>query len=64
MNDPVTGHVGGAFYTLKSRLLEVPEMNYFPTDKPYPRGELCFSGPQIFNGYFKRPDKTAEAFDS
>lgn len=63
MNDPVTGHVGGAFYTLKARLLEVPEMSYFPTDKPYPRGELCLYGPQIFNGYFKRPDKTAEAFD-
>jgi len=56
-------HVGGQFACLKFRLKDVPEMSYTAQDKPYPRGELCISGPQIFCGYYKRDDKTKEAFD-
>jgi len=63
-NDPVVGHVGGPLPCVKWRLLDVPEMNYFHTDKPYPRGELCMKGPTLTSGYYKRPDKNAETFDS
>lgn len=63
MNDPIAGHVGGPIPSLRLRLKDVPEMSYFSTDKPYPRGELCMKGPSIFSGYYLRPDKTAEAFD-
>jgi long-chain acyl-CoA synthetase len=38
--DPVMGHVGGPLNCVKWRLQDVPEMSYFHTDKPYPRGEL------------------------
>lgn len=61
-NDPVIKHVGGPFPNIKFKLKDVPEMGYHGTDKPYPRGELCLLGPQIFDGYYKRPDKTSESF--
>ena len=62
--DIVTGHVGGPCESVKFRLKDLPEMSYLSTDEPYPRGECCMKGPCIFSGYYKRPDKTSEAFDS
>lgn len=63
-DDTVTGHVGGPCESVKLRLKDLPEMSYMSSDKPYPRGECCMKGPSIFTGYYKRPDKTAEAFDA
>lgn len=63
-NDPLTGHIGGPTRSQKFRLADVPEMNYLSTDAPYPRGELCIKGETVFCGYFKREDKTKEAFDA
>jgi len=62
--DPVLGHVGGPTKAIKWRLMDLPESNYLHTDTPYPRGELCMKGPAVFSGYYKREDKTAEAFDA
>jgi long-chain acyl-CoA synthetase len=37
-------------------------MEYFANSHP-PRGEICFRGAPVIKGYFKMPDKTAEAID-
>lgn len=60
--DRVTGHVGGPVEVMKMRLKSLPEMDYLVTDLPFPRGELQLKGTPIFNGYYKNPGKTSEAF--
>jgi fatty acid CoA ligase FadD9 len=45
------------------KLLDVPDLGYFNTDKPYPRGELAVKSARFMAGYYKRPDLTAEMFD-
>lgn len=41
------------------RLDDVPELGYFGTDKPYPRGELWVKSACMMKGYYKRPEVTA-----
>ncbi|WP_313806000.1 carboxylic acid reductase [Sphingobium sp.] len=44
------------------KLLDVPELGYYTTDKPFPRGELLVKTTKMFQGYFKRPEATASVF--
>ena len=48
---------------IEYRLLDVPELGYYSSDKPYPRGELCVKTRSMIPGYFKRPDANAGLFD-
>nr|WP_280411289.1 carboxylic acid reductase [Nocardia asiatica] len=49
---------------LDYKLADVPELGYFRTDKPHPRGELLLQSATLISGYYKRPEITAEIFDS
>jgi fatty acid CoA ligase FadD9 len=46
------------------KLVDVPELGYFGSDVPHSRGELLVKSDQLFPGYYKRPDVTAEVFDA
>jgi fatty acid CoA ligase FadD9 len=50
-------------HVIDYRLRDVPELGYFTTDKPYPRGELCVKTASAIPGYFKHPKATADLFD-
>ncbi|MBP2452814.1 carboxylic acid reductase [Mycolicibacterium lutetiense] len=45
------------------KLVDVPDLGYFSTDQPHPRGELLIKTENLFPGYYKRPDVTASVFD-
>lgn len=49
---------------LDYKLFDVPELGYFGTDQPHPRGELLLKTSTMIPGYYKRPDINAEIFDA
>lgn len=61
--DKRAGNIGIPMDCNEFKLVDVPEMDYKSTDKPYPRGELCVRGYNISQGYYKDEAKTKEAFD-
>ncbi|KAA1246773.1 carboxylic acid reductase [Mycobacterium simiae] len=46
------------------KLVDVPDLGYFATDRPYPRGELLLKTENMFPGYYQRPEVTAGVFDA
>lgn len=46
------------------KLEDVPELGYFHTDRPHPRGELLVKSMVLFDGYYRQPEATAEVFDA
>ena len=55
--------MGVPFPNCEVKLVSLPEMGYTVDDKPFPRGEICSRGNNIFREYYKLPDKTAETID-
>ena len=67
-HDQTFGHVGGPQTSLEFKLIDIPEMKYFSTDKDLkgniqPRGEILLRGYTVFKGYYKDIEKTKEAID-
>ncbi len=59
----VDGHIRRPAVT-DYKLVDVPDLGYFTTDRPHPRGELLVKIQGVFPGYYKRPETTAEVFDA
>lgn len=49
---------------LDYKLIDVPELGYFSTDRPHPRGELLVKSEILSPGYYQREDATDTAFDA
>uniref|UniRef100_A0A914WJJ4 long-chain-fatty-acid--CoA ligase n=1 Tax=Plectus sambesii TaxID=2011161 RepID=A0A914WJJ4_9BILA len=58
--DHTPGHVGMPSPCCAIKLVDVPELNYFAKDRA---GEVCIKGTNIFRGYYKNPQQTAETLD-
>ncbi|XP_045476219.1 long-chain-fatty-acid--CoA ligase 5 isoform X2 [Harmonia axyridis] len=54
------GHVGPPVACCCVKLVDVPEMEYWAKNN---QGEVCVKGTNVFKGYYKDPEKTAETID-
>lgn len=66
--DSTMGHVGGPLPHIEFKLIDVPEMNYFSTDKDEngnlaPRGEILVRSAAVIPGYYKNEAKTNDTID-
>jgi long-chain acyl-CoA synthetase len=56
------GATGPLVSCIEAKLVDVPELGYFVTNKP-PQGEVLLRGPSITSGYLNREEETAELLD-
>ncbi|KAI9738561.1 MAG: hypothetical protein M1834_008065 [Cirrosporium novae-zelandiae] len=61
-DDLSSGNCGSVAPVSECCLMDVPDMEYHSTDKPFPRGELLIRGPNCFTEYYRDPEETAKAW--
>lgn len=59
--DLSVGNCGGVSPTMELCLMDVPDMEYYSTDQPQPRGELLMRGNNLFAGYYRNEEETNKA---
>ncbi|KAL9614386.1 MAG: hypothetical protein Q9167_001116 [Letrouitia subvulpina] len=59
--DLTAGNCGAAAPVNELCLMDVPDMEYFSTDRPFPRGELLVRGNSLFKGYFRNEEETRKS---
>ncbi|KAL5282251.1 hypothetical protein ACFFRR_005444 [Megaselia abdita] len=59
--DFVPDHVGPPVSCNAIKLVDVPEMEYYANQN---EGEVCVRGANVFHGYYKDSEKTADAIDT
>ncbi|XP_060941281.1 long-chain-fatty-acid--CoA ligase 6-like [Limanda limanda] len=57
----IPGHVGAPLPCNIIKLVDVPDKNYFASKG---EGEVCVKGPNVFKGYLKDPERSAETLDT
>ena len=60
--DLTVGNCGALSPCVEACLADIPDMDYYSTDKPKPRGELMLRGPAMFREYYRSPAETEKAF--
>ena len=56
--------VGGQLPCLKMKLRDRPDLGYYSTDQPFPRGEVLVKGNSVFLGYFRNKTLTNMVLES
>lgn len=56
------GNCGAVAPCAEMCFLDVPDMEYLSSDKPFPRGEILIRGASVFKEYYKNPEETEKAF--
>jgi long-chain acyl-CoA synthetase len=64
VGDFSVGNCGALAPTMEGCLEDVPDMDYYSSDSPAPRGELLLRGNTRFREYYRNPEETAKAIDS
>ncbi|KAI0479072.1 AMP-binding enzyme [Xylariaceae sp. FL0804] len=62
-SDFSVGNNGGPLPGIEICLESQPDLEYFVTDKPRPRGELLLRGPVMFREYYKNEEETKKALE-
>ena len=64
VGDLGAGSCGAVAPCIEVCLVDVPDMDYLTTDKPYARGEMLIRGNSRFREYLHNPEDTAKAIDA